>query len=76
MDEFKAMFKEQGDGRFKEKKPLVTTPRSDKGGDKLDLTIFMRNEGFFKVFQTCKAFFRYFFKVDRIHRFACFIFSS
>jgi hypothetical protein len=40
MDEFKAMFKEQANDKFKEKKPLATTTTSDRGGGRFDVSIF------------------------------------
>ncbi len=40
MDEFKVVFKEKIDGKFKENKPLVIAQRSDRGGGKFDDTTF------------------------------------
>jgi hypothetical protein len=40
MDEFKATLKNKANGRIKEDKPSVATPRSDRGGGKFNVPIF------------------------------------
>jgi hypothetical protein len=57
MDEFKGMFKEQANGIFKEKRPLVITPRSDRGGGKFDVTIFYEKRRFFEGISNLQGFF-------------------
>ncbi len=76
MDEFKVVFKDKVDGKFKENKPLVVTPRSDKKGGKFDDTTFSWEMNIFpRYFILVGHSFRHSLKVTQIHRFVCFTFE-
>jgi hypothetical protein len=40
VEDFKVTFKEKANGKFYNKKPLTTTPRSDRRGGKFNVTNF------------------------------------
>ncbi len=50
MDEFEEAFEKKANGRIKEEKPLVVTPRSDRRGGKLNVPIFSSRLNIFRVF--------------------------
>jgi hypothetical protein len=73
VDEFKVALKKKANGKIKEEKPSVVALGSDKGGGKFNVTILSLRMSIFQGFLDLA---RHSFKVLKIHKFACFKFSS